>query len=104
LGEIGENKNKRVHVFLFCLLRESHTLTDYESFKDLLCFFKVKNMAKKHWFNNLGWEMAKIIHDEVLECTKEVIKEFPFLVIFYDEITIFDIKSWISIHGYVFEN
>jgi hypothetical protein len=61
-------------------------------------------MPKKHWFDNLGWEMAKNIHDVVLEGTKEVIKEFPFLAIFVDEITTFDTKSWISIHGYVLEN
>ncbi len=88
---------------MFYLLREGHPLTDYESFKDLLYFFKVKNMPKKHLSDNLGWEVAENIHDVVLEHTKKVIKESPFLVLFVDEITS-HIESWISIHGYVFEN
>ncbi len=80
MGEIGEKKNKRVHVVVFYLLKEGCPLIDYESFKDLFSFFKIKNMSKKHWFDNLGWEMAKNIHDVVLEHTKEVIKNSPFLV------------------------
>jgi hypothetical protein len=39
-----------------------------------------------------------------MECTKEVIKKIPFLVLFVDAITKIDIESWISIYGYVFEN
>jgi hypothetical protein len=61
-------------------------------------------MPKKHWFNNLSWEMTRSIYDVVLKCTKEVIKEFPFLVIFTNEVTTFDTNSWISIHGYILEN
>ncbi len=48
--------------------------------------------------------MAESIYDVVLERTKEVIKESPFLVISTNEVTTFHTKSWISIHGYVFEN
>jgi hypothetical protein len=33
-----------------------------------------------------------------------VVKEYPFLAFIVDEITTIDIESWISIHGYVFEN
>jgi hypothetical protein len=61
-------------------------------------------MPKKHWYNNLGWEMSRNIYDVILERTKEVIKESPFLAISTTEVTTFDIKSWISIHGYVLEN
>jgi hypothetical protein len=61
-------------------------------------------MPKKHWFNNLGWEMARSIYDVALECAKEVIKEFPFLVIFTNEVTRSNTKSWVSIHGYILEN
>jgi hypothetical protein len=102
-GDWGK-ENKRVHVVLFYLLKEGCTLIDYESLKNLFCFFKVKNMLKKHWFDNLGLQMAKSIYDVVLECTKEVIKEFPFFVFLADEITTFDTEFWISIHGYVLEN
>jgi hypothetical protein len=84
LGEIREKKNKKVKfVVVFYLLREGHPLTNYESFKDLFYFLKIKNMPRKHWFDNLSWEMVENIHDVVLEHTKDVIKEFPFLVFFY---------------------
>ncbi len=74
-GEIREKKNKKVmFVVVFYLLQEGCPLTDYESLKDLLCFLKIKNMPKKHWFDNLGWEMVESIHDVALECTKEIIK------------------------------
>jgi hypothetical protein len=49
-------------------------------------------MPKKHWFNNLGWEMARSIYDVVLEDTKEVIKESPFLAISTNEVTTSDIN------------
>ncbi len=105
LGEIGGKKNKKVQfVVVFYLLKEGRPLINYESLKDLFCFFKIKNMPRKHWFDNVGWEMVESIHDVVLECTKEVIKESPFLALFVDEVTTFDTKSWNSIHGYVLEN
>jgi len=59
---------------------------DYESLKDLFYFFKVQNMLKKHWFNNLGWKMAENIHDVVFEHIKKVIKESPFLALSTNEI------------------
>ncbi len=89
---------------MFYLLKEAHPLTDYESLKDFFYFFKVKSMPKKHLSNNLGWEVAKNIHDVVLECTKKVIKEYPFFVLFIDEVITSHIESWISIHMYVLEN
>jgi hypothetical protein len=105
LGDIGKKKKKTVYfVVVFYLLREGCPLMDYESFKDLFYFFKVKNMPKKHWFNNLGWKMAGSIHDVVLECTKEVIKESPFFALYTNEVTKFHTEFWISIHGYVLEN
>ncbi len=77
---------------------------DYESLEDLFYFFKIKNMPKKHWFNNLGWKMVENIHDVVLECTKNLIKEFPFLALSTNEITTFHIEFQISIYEYVLEN
>ncbi len=61
-------------------------------------------MPKKHWFNILGWEMARNIYDVVLKCIKEMIKGFPFLVISTNEVNTSNTKSWICIHGYILEN
>ncbi len=47
--------------------------------------------------------MVGNIYDVVLKCSKEVIKEFPFLFISINEVTTSDTKSWISIHGYILE-
>ncbi len=49
LGGIGEKKNKQVQfVVIFYLLRADRPMTNYESLKDLVHFFKIKNMLKKH--------------------------------------------------------
>jgi len=48
--------------------------------------------------------MAGSNYDVLLKWTKEMIKSFPFLDISTNEITTFDTKSWISIHGYILEN
>jgi hypothetical protein len=84
LGEIKEKKKKKVqYIVVFSLLREGHPLMDYKSLKHFFAFPNSKTCPrfKKHWFNNLGWAMVRSIYDVVLECTKEVIKKFPFLVI-----------------------
>jgi NifU-like protein involved in Fe-S cluster formation len=66
LGEIGEKKNKQVQfVVIFYLLREDRLMTNYESFKDLVYFFEIKNMPKKHRSNNLGWDITKSMHNVV---------------------------------------
>ncbi len=58
LGEIGENFKKVQFVILFYLLKEGHPMMNYESLKDFFCFIKIKNVSRKHWFGNLGWEGA----------------------------------------------
>jgi hypothetical protein len=44
------------------------------------------------------------MHDLVLQHTKEVVKESPFLAFSIDEITTTNNESWICIYGYVFKN
>jgi hypothetical protein len=61
-------------------------------------------MPNKHWLDNLGWKMVENIHDVVLECTKKVRKESPFLAFSTNEITTSHIEFWISLYGYVLEN
>ncbi len=48
--------------------------------------------------------MVESIHDVVLERTKEVIKESPFLALYVDEVTTSNMNYWNFIEGYVFEN
>lgn len=55
---------------MFYLLKEGHPMTNYETIKDLFCFIKFKNMLRNHWSNNLGWDMAKNMHNVVLQCMK----------------------------------
>ncbi len=65
---LGREKTK---VLICChVLLVGHPMIDYETLKDLFCFIKFKNMIRNHWFNNLGWDMAKNMHDVVLECMK----------------------------------
>jgi len=85
-------------------LKEGRPFTNYESLKDLFYFLKMKKMPKKHWFDNLGWEMVENIHDVVLERTKEVIKESPFIALYVDEVPTSNMNYWNFIQGYVLEN
>ncbi len=34
-------------------------MTNYEDFRPLYDFLKLKNNPKKHWINMIGWEIGK---------------------------------------------
>jgi len=57
-------------------------MTNCESLKDLFHFLKFKNMLMKHWFDNLGWDIEKNMHDVILYYMKKMIKESLFLASF----------------------
>ncbi len=89
---------------MFYLLKEGHPTSITSPSRTSSVFFKVKNMPQKHWSNSLGWEVVENMHDMVLQCTKEVVKQSPFFVLFVDEVTTIDNESWIFIHEYAFND
>jgi hypothetical protein len=42
-------------------------MSEYESLKHLIDFFKVKKMSKKHYSHAFGWVMGEHIHLQVLK-------------------------------------
>ena len=47
----------------------------------------IKNMPKKLWSDNAGWEMVGSIHHMVLEKTKEILRAMQFMAISANEST-----------------
>lgn len=48
-------------------------MSDYKRDQYLLSYFKVKNLLRKYWCENNGWEMSEYIHENVLLALKAVV-------------------------------
>jgi hypothetical protein len=68
-------------VFFFYLLMKGKPFIDLKSIKNLFKFLKIKNIPSKHYRDNYGLGSAKSIYDGVLEKTKNIVKNYNFLVI-----------------------
>jgi hypothetical protein len=94
LGQAMENKRKLVQfTFIFCLLNKGKPMTDYEYFKPLFEFLKLRSITKTHWPNGASWKMAKHIENEVKMTTKISIKNVKFVFLTCDEVTSMDNAS-----------
>ena len=78
-------------------------MLEYPALKLLFTFLGVPTIARRHWSNGAGWELADCLYWQVQMKTKEVMETARFSSISCDEVTILDTQSWISIHGYVCE-
>jgi hypothetical protein len=76
-------------------------MIDYKNLKDLFHLLKVKSVSKKHWFDTLGWGMAKVMHIVLLEATKVAFVVALFIAVSANEVTMIDNTQWLSIHLYV---
>jgi hypothetical protein len=99
-------KIKRLVNFFICfhMLSKGRPMTNYESMSMLLHFLDVKDFPKTHWSNIVVWEMVACMHDLVVNKTKSLVEGARFITISCDEVTTFDLQSWISIHVYVLED
>jgi len=61
----------------------------------LLGLLKVKHVQKKHWCDNLGWDMAEVVHTIVMQTIKLALKKDNVFILSFDEITSID-----NNHGY----
>jgi hypothetical protein len=65
--------------------------------KPLLSLLKVKHVQKKHWCDNLGWDMVEVVHTMIMQTIKPALKKDNVSILSFDEITSID-----NNHGYQF--
>jgi hypothetical protein len=51
-----------------------------EQIQSLCVFLKMPNYPSKHWSDYVRWEIAKLLHNVILNATKEIILTFSFFV------------------------
>ncbi len=79
-------------------------MLEFEALKFFFSFLNVPMFPKHHWSDSLGWIMAKCMHKQVIKRVKEAIASSKYLALSFDEVTIIDNQSWISIHSYVVQD
>jgi hypothetical protein len=76
-------------------------MINYEDFKPLFEFLKLRSIPKKHWTNGVCWEMAKHMENGVKKATKFFIQNVKFISVTCDGVTSMDNASWVNVHGYI---
>jgi hypothetical protein len=69
----GEQNNKIKLIqfaFIFMLFNKGKPMVDYEGFKPLFSFLKLKKHPKKHWSDMVKWEIIEYVHNQVLVGSK----------------------------------
>jgi hypothetical protein len=60
------------------MISEGRHVTNYENMNKLLQF--LKDFAKMHWFNTIGWRMTIEMHELVINKTLvQALGSFPFM-------------------------
>lgn len=71
IASISIEKKKLVQfTLLFHLLSHDRPMIDYKESQKLFAQLKVPNTPKKHWGDNLGWEMVESMNEVILAKTK----------------------------------
>jgi len=86
-----EDKKKFVQfAFILSLLGKGKLMIDYEDFKPLFKFLKLRFIPKKHWIDGAHWEMAKHINNEMKKAIKTIIQNAKFVSLICDEVISMD--------------
>lgn len=85
------------------MLFSGQAIINFESLKELLCVFKVKDILKKHWSDFTNWGIKKSINELLLEFAQNILVA-NFLSIIVDKVIAIDITFWISFHLYVLQS
>jgi hypothetical protein len=65
-------------------------MINYEDFKPLFSFLKLKNNPKKHWIGTTRWEITKHVDNQVLATNKFVIQATKFVALTCVEVVTLD--------------
>ncbi|KAJ9520685.1 hypothetical protein QJQ45_007546 [Haematococcus lacustris] len=83
------------------LLRLGRPMTDLEAMVKMLTKIKHTAVAKAHWKDNAGWQMAEAIDAVYQEANKELLNSAQFISISLDEATTVDNMAVMCVHAYV---
>jgi hypothetical protein len=61
--------------------------------KHLFEFLKVKNRPCKHWFDSIGWQIVKTMHQIIIKSIEVVVQNAKYIVVNCDEVTTIDNQS-----------
>jgi hypothetical protein len=99
---VGKGRQKFVQLaMLFHVFSRGRPMTEYEVLRGLLKCLKTKHLPKKHWSDNLGWELVEHMHLVVFEKLKDTVKSARFIAISCEEMTSCDSGQWLSMHAYI---
>jgi hypothetical protein len=65
-------------------------MINYEDFKPLFSYLKLKNNPKKHWSDTTRWEITKPVDNQVLATNKFVIQATKFVALTCVEVVTLD--------------
>jgi len=89
-----EDKRKLVQfALILSLLGKGKPMIDYEDFKPLFEFLKLRFIPKKCWIDGACWEMAKRINNEMKKAIKTIIQNAKFVSLICDEVISMDNAS-----------
>ncbi|KAJ9513216.1 hypothetical protein QJQ45_029520 [Haematococcus lacustris] len=83
------------------LLRLGRPMTDLEPMAKLLTAIKHTAVAKAHWKDNAGWQIAEAVDAVYQEASKELLDAAHFISISLDEATTVDNMAVMCVHAYV---
>ncbi|KAJ9528750.1 hypothetical protein QJQ45_020653 [Haematococcus lacustris] len=83
------------------LLRLGRPMTDLEAMVKMLRKIKHTAVAKAHWKDNAGWQMAEAIDAVYQEADKDLLNSAQFISISKDEATTVDNMAVMCVHAYV---
>jgi hypothetical protein len=73
----------------------------FKGTKELINFLKFLNIPCKHWNDNIGWRMVKVMHFFILTSMWLAIQKVIFISVSFNGVTIINNQTWILIHIYI---
>lgn len=74
-------------------------MTNYEDFKALFNYLKLKNNLNNHQSDTTRWEIIEHVHNQALTIIKSIIQVARFVALTCDKMTTLNNWSWILVHG-----
>ena len=65
-------------------------MLEYAALQPLLNFLEVVKLSRRHWSDNIGWDLVECLFNQVQLKTKEVMSKAMFFSITCDEVTTLD--------------
>jgi hypothetical protein len=101
----SEGNQKIVQMkFILHVLYHGHLMLKYESLYELFRSLAVPNNPSMHWYDIVGWVLAKFMYMQVQDTIVKAIQSTRFIACSCDEVTTIDNGSWICVHAYMVDS